>query len=582
MAPLYLSETSSTHSLPLRHADFPSLVEALNYAAQGNTGMNFYDRRNQLLAVLEYRSLKQRAIAGARRLLSLNLNRGDRVALIAETEVGFVEAFFACQYAGLVAVPLAVPMGMGQRHSYITKLHALLINCQPVAIISNEEWLPLIRPACTDAMTIHILSNTDFQELPEKEVELPLPSPNDIAYLQYTSGSTRFPRGVMITHRAAMSNLQVISRNGINARVGDRCISWLPFYHDMGLVGFLLTPVATQLSVDYLRTQDFAMRPMQWLKLITKNRCSISVAPPFGYDLCLRRCNDKELAGIDLASWRIAGVGAEPISAEQLTLFAQHFSQVNFNSKAFMPCYGLAENTLAVCFVEENSGLLIDKVDRSILEYQNKAVPPGPHTQSTTAFVNCGKALPHHRIEIRSDTGIPLSEREVGNIFISGPSLMSGYFQDATSQQEIQSKGWMDTGDLGYLLNGCLFVTGRKKDLMIIRGRNIWPQDIEYIAELEPEIHSGDAIAFVTAHDQNARIILQIQCRVSSEERRAQIIHTLTSHIHSEFGVTVGIELLPPHSLPRTSSGKPARAEAKKRYLNARNEAINTHAKLAG
>ncbi|MFK8257623.1 fatty acyl-AMP ligase [Erwinia sp. AnSW2-5] len=582
MASLHLSETSSTHSLPLRHADFPSLVEALNYAAQGNTGMNFYDRRNQLLSVLEYRSLKQRAIAGARRLLSLNINRGDRVALIAETEIGFVEAFFACQYAGLVAVPLAIPMGMGQRHTYIAKLRELLINCQPVAVISNEEWLPLISSASTDAMPLHIISNTDFHALPEKDVELPLPAPNDIAYLQYTSGSTRFPRGVIITHRAVMSNLQVISRNGIKARAGDRCISWLPFYHDMGLVGFLLTPVATQLSVDYLRTQDFAMRPMQWLKLITKNRCSISVAPPFGYELCLRRSNAKELAEIDLSSWRIAGVGAELISAEQLNLFAQHFSQVNFDGKAFMPCYGLAENTLAVCFVEEDSGLLIDEVDRGILEYQSKAVAPGPHTRSTSAFVNCGKALPHHRIDIRSEMGIPLSEREVGNIFISGPSLMSGYFQDATSQQEIKSTGWMDTGDLGYLLNGCLFITGRRKDLIIIRGRNIWPQDIEYIAELEPEIHSGDAIAFVTAHDQSARIILQIQCRVSAEERRAQIIHTLTSHIHSEFGVTVEIELLPPHSLPRTSSGKPARAEAKKRYLHALNEAIKTHAKLAG
>lgn len=563
----------------MRYADFPTLVEALNYAALGNTGMNFYDRRNQLLAVLEYRTLKQRAMAGARRLLSLNLHRGDRVALIAETEVGFVEAFFACQYAGLVAVPLAIPMGMGQRHSYIAKLRELLINCQPVAIISNEEWLPLINAASTDAAALHIISNADFQALPEKDVELSLPSPNDIAYLQYTSGSTRFPRGVIITHRAVMSNLQVISRNGIKARVGDRCISWLPFYHDMGLVGFLLTPVAAQLSVDYLRTQDFAMRPMQWLKLITKNRCSISVAPPFGYELCLRRSNAKELAEIDLSSWRIAGVGAELISAEQLNLFAQHFSQVNFDGKAFMPCYGLAENTLAVCFVEEDSGLQIDEVDRGILEYQSKAVAPGPQTRSVSAFVNCGKALPHHRIDIRSETGISLPEREVGNIFISGPSLMSGYFQDATSQQEIQAKGWMDTGDLGYLLNGCLFVTGRKKDLMIIRGRNIWPQDIEYIAELEPEIHSGDAIAFVTAHDQSARIILLIQCRVSSEERRAQIVHTLTSHIHSEFGVTVEIELLPPHSLPRTSSGKPARAEAKKRYLNALNEAP---AKLAG
>lgn len=566
-----MSETSSTHSLPMRYADFPSLVEALDYAAQGSTGMNFYDRRNQLIASIDYHTLKQRATAGARRLLSLHLSKGARIALIAETSVSFVEAFFACQYAGLVAVPLAIPMGVGQRDSYITKLQGLISSCNPAAIISSEEWVPLIKSAAMDAPPPHILSNADFNALPEKNVELSLPQPDDIAYLQYTSGSTRFPRGVIITQRSVMSNLQVISHDGIKLRAGDRCVSWLPFYHDMGLVGFLLTPVATQLSVDYLRTQDFAMRPMQWLKLISKNRGTVSVAPPFGYDLCLRRSNEKEMAEIDLSSWRVAGMGAEPIPAELLDQFSGHFSRVNFDRKAFMPCYGLAENTLAVSFFD---GLTsspvdqVDQVDRDILEYQGKAVTPGKNSRAVSSFVNCGKALPRHRIEIRNEAGDHLPERQVGHIFISGPSLMSGYFRDKTSQDQIKATGWMDTGDLGYLLDGNLFVTGRKKDLIIIRGRNIWPQDIEYVAESEPEIRSGDAIAFVTdEHDEGAKIILQIQCRVSSEERRKQIVHSLTGRIQSEFGVTADIELLPPHSIPRTSSGKPARAEAKKRYL---------------
>ncbi|TCL03244.1 fatty acyl-AMP ligase [Sodalis ligni] len=562
-------ETSSAHSLPMRFADFPSLVEALDYAAQGSTGMNFYDRRNQLVAVLEYRMLQRRAIMGAKRLLSLNLNKGDRVALIAETSVGFVEAFFACQYAGLVAVPLAIPMGVGQRASYIDKLQGLIKSCKPAAIISGDEWLPLIRSASGDAPPAHILSNDDLDALPEKDVELQPPSPDDIAYLQYTSGSTRFPRGVIVTQRSVMANLQVISHDGIKLRPGDRCVSWLPFYHDMGLVGCLLTPVATQVSVDYLRTQDFAMRPLQWLKLISKNRATISVAPPFGYELCLRRSNEKELAELNLASWRVAGVGAEPIPGELLRQFSEHFSDVHFDSKAFMPCYGLAENTLAVSFFEQASGPQVNEVDREILEYEGKAVAPTKNTRAFATFVNCGKALPSHRIEIRSETGTPLREREVGHICISGPSLMSGYFRDAASMQQIQATGWMDTGDLGYLFDGNLYITGRKKDLIIIRGRNIWPQDIEYVAESEPEIRSGDAIAFVATqeHDEGAKIILQIQCRVSSEERRKQIIHTLTARIQSEFGVAVDIELLPPHSIPRTSSGKPARAEAKKRYL---------------
>lgn len=554
----------STH--PMRYADFPTLVEALDYAAQGSAGMNFYDRRNQLKAELKYRDLKSKAITGARRLLSLNLKKGDRVAIIAETSVCFVEAFFACQYAGLVAVPLAIPMGVGQRESYTVKLQGLLASCKPSVIISSNEWLSLINTANADATKVHILSTDDFKALSEIDMELQLPSPDDIAYLQYTSGSTRFPRGVIITHREIMSNLQAISHDGIKLRDGDRCISWLPFYHDMGLVGFVLTPVATQLSVDYLSTQDFAMRPMQWLKLMSKNRCTISVAPPFGYNLCLRRANDKELDELDLSCWRVAGVGAEPISAEQLNQFGEYFSKVNFDRKAFMPCYGLAENALAVSFGEEASGPLVNRVDRNILENQGRAVAPTKDTQAISTFVNCGKALPGHLIEIRNEVGVPQPECKIGHIYISGPSLMSGYFQDLASQKEIQSTGWMDTGDLGYLLNGYLYVTGRIKDLIIIRGRNIWPQDIEYIAEQEPEIHSGDAIAFVTSQE---RIVLQIQCRVSGEERRAQIVHSLYARIQSEFGISVDIELLPPHSIPRTSSGKPARAEAKKRYLTA-------------
>ncbi|MEG0336064.1 MAG: fatty acyl-AMP ligase [Hafnia sp.] len=559
-----MSNRISTH--PMRYADFPTLVEALDYAAQGSAGMNFYDRRNQLEAVLEYRDLQSKAIAGARRLLSLNLNKGDRVAIIAETSVGFVEAFFSCQYAGLVAVPLAIPMGVGQRDSYTAKLQGLLASCKPAAIISSNEWLSLINVVNIDSPTIHILSNEDFNALPEMDIELQLPSADDIAYLQYTSGSTRFPRGVIITHREVMANLRAISHDGIKLRDGDRCISWLPFYHDMGLVGFLLTPMATQLSVDYLSTQDFAMRPMQWLKLISKNRCTVSVAPPFGYNLCLRRVNDKDLAELDLSCWRVAGVGAEPISAEQLNQFGECFSKAHFDSKAFMPCYGLAENALAVSFGEEAIGTQINEVDRDILENQGRAVAPTKGTRAVSTFVNCGKALPGHLIEIRNEIGMPLPEQEIGHIYISGPSLMSGYFQDLASQRDIKSTGWMDTGDLGYLLNGYLYVTGRIKDLIIIRGRNIWPQDIEYIAEQEPEIHSGDAIAFVTSQEQ---IILQIQCRVGSEQRRAQIVHSLTARIQSEFGVSADIELLPPHSIPRTSSGKPARAEAKKRYLTA-------------
>ncbi|SER20730.1 fatty-acyl-CoA synthase [Rosenbergiella nectarea] len=563
--------TQSHHQLPIRYADFATLAEALDYAALGETGMNFYDRRNNLMAAVPYSVLKVNAVKGAQKLLSLGLTKGDRVALIAETSVEFVETFFACQYAGLIAVPLAIPMGIGQSASYVKKLTGLLNGCQASVVLSSKEWLPMVKEVVCDYNSPTILSHEAFAELSYVAAsELPQVAAEDIAYLQYTSGSTRFPRGVVVTQASAMANLRAISHDGIKLKKDDRCVSWLPFYHDMGLVGFVLTPVATQISVDYLRTQDFAMRPIQWLKLITKNKGTVSVAPPFGYEICLRRSNEKELAELDLSTWRIAGVGAEPIPSGLLDRFTEHFSQVGFGEETFMPCYGLAENTLAVSFFDKATGPRYNVVDRYILEYESKAVPPKDDTAAQAVFVNCGKAMPGHEIVIRNERDEPLPERSIGHICIAGPSLMRGYFRDKESHQQIQEKGWLDTGDLGYLLDGNLYITGRKKDLIIIRGRNIWPQDIEYIAEAEPEVRSGDAIAFMTnqEHDDAERIILQIQCRVTSTERRGQIVHSLSSRIRNEFGVSVDVVLVPPHSIPRTSSGKPARAEAKKLYLN--------------
>jgi len=568
MAVLYLSETSSGHSLAQRLADFSSLADALDYAALGQTGMNFYDRRCHLTAVMEYRLLKRRSVAAAKRLLSLGLVKGDRVALIADTTPGFVEIFFACQYAGLVPVPLPIPMGVGHHQSYVEKLRGLLASCSPSAVLGGEEWLSFVNEAIDASTQKFVGSAEQLEVLPLVEVELAPPQPDDIAYLQYTSGSTRFPRGVVVTQRSVMANLRGISLDGIRLRPKDRCISWLPYYHDMGLVGFVLTPVATQLSVDYLQTQDFAMRPKQWLNLMSRNRGTVSVAPPFGYDLCVRRCSPTEVESLDLSRWRVAGVGAEPIAMATLNRFAEHFAPAGFKASAFMPCYGLAENTLAVSFAPPDSGGQTDRVDRDILELEGKAVTATEHSTAISHFVNCGAPLPGHELHILDEAGHALPERSVGRIVISGPSLMQGYFQDADSTRQLAETGQLDTGDLGYLLDGNLYVTGRKKDLIIIRGRNIWPQDIELVAETEADVRPGDAIVFIVQKDGEPAVVMQVQCRLQDEDKRERLLHTLFAKIHSEFGLSPTIDLVPPHSIPRTSSGKPARAEARNRFLS--------------
>ncbi|KKX69069.1 fatty acyl-AMP ligase [Pseudomonas putida] len=559
-----MSATLANQALPQRLADFSTLVEALDYAATGQAGMNFYDRHCHLSSAVEYASLRTNAVAIAHRLLGLKLKKGDRVALIADTHPSFIEAFFACQYAGLIAVPLLVPASLGSHRSYVDKLQGLFINCVPAAVLGAQEWLPYIREALGETRQVFVGTVTDLAELPAVQA-LPTVLPEDIAYLQYTSGSTRFPRGVIITQRAVMANVRGIVVDGVGVRPGDRCASWLPFYHDMGLVGFVLAPMAAQLTVDYLHTQDFATRPGQWLKLISQNRVTISVAPPFGYDLCARRVRDSEKAALDLSCWRVAGIGAEPIRASVLSRFADCFYDTGFDPAAFTPCYGLAESTLAVSFARR--GVLVDHVSRHVLEYQFKAQACAADDPGSCGFTNCGAPLPGHRVEIRDAAGRVVAEREVGQIFVQGPSVMSGYFNDPQSTGAALRDDWLNTGDLGYLSRGELHITGRHKDLLIVRGRNIWPQDIEYLVESAPELRPGDAIVFVVPGDDEPKVVVQIQCRIREPQSREHLVRTLAAKIISEFGLAAEVHLVPPHSLPRTSSGKPSRAEALERFM---------------
>ena len=397
-----MEATPAANTIPLRIENFRTLTDALDYAARGRTGFNFYSGRGKLLSVLSYSKLREEAQNLARRLIHLGAPRGARMALVADTHPDFVRFFFACQYAGLTPVPLPAQIQLNGRSAYVGQLARLLSICQADLAMATDDFLPFLTEAAAGSNLRFSGSPTDYNTLPEADTPLNPSRSEELAYLQYTSGSTRFPRGVMITQKAVLNNLFIILKYGLKIRSGDRAVSWLPYFHDMGLVGLLLAPMASQVTVDFLNTRDFAMRPRLWLKLISENRATISFSPPFGYDLTARRVRDDDVSGYDLSSWRVAGVGAELIRTGSLNFFAERLAPSGFDRRAFLPCYGMAECSLAVCFGALGKGFVEDHVDADELAEHRKAVVVPPSAENgddrRNTFINCGAPLPGYEI----------------------------------------------------------------------------------------------------------------------------------------------------------------------------------------
>lgn len=562
--------TRTNNDLPQRLADFETLTEALEYASKGLTGSNFYDARGNLRSVLPYRELRSRAIDTAKRLLALELPRGARVALVADTTSEFLINFFACRYAGMVPFAMPVPVNIGSHEIYVQQLRGLLEGGEAAVALSPTEFSAFLDEAARGNSQLRWYGTSEqLSKMPAIDIELIPNTPDEPAYLQFTSGSTRFPQGVVITERAVMSNLRGIVRTGLQVRTSDRCASWLPFYHDMGLVGFVLGPIVSQLSVDYLRTRDFAVRPVQWLRLISRNKCTIAFSPPFGFELCTRRVRTTDMEGMDLSSWRAAGVGAEMIRPRIMQDFAERLAPTGFSPRAFLPCYGLAEASLAVTFSPLDQGIDVMRVDARAMAERGIAVRVEARSRKVNEFVNCGRALPDHTFAVVDDNGESLPDMRVGRVTVRGPSLMAGYLNnpDATSAS-LSEDGWLDTGDLGYMYEGSLYLTGRRQDVIIVHGRNIRAQDLEELAEQQPEVRLGDASAFEVIDDSGHQtVVLVIECRISDTATRRTLTARLQRLVYAGFGVHCLVELVPPHTLPRTSSGKLSRTAARQGYI---------------
>ncbi|WP_294250482.1 fatty acyl-AMP ligase [uncultured Sphingomonas sp.] len=562
-----LTPTPTEDTLPRRFADFETLGAALDYAAQGVRGFNFHDARGKLVQPYRFAELRADALEQARRLIAAGIQPEDRIALIAETGPEFASLFFGVIYAGAWPVPLPLPTSFGGAQSYIDQLRVQLESCDPTLLI----YPPEIGAMCAEAARLTNVDATDWQAFGERaapEAPLPQAKPDDIAYLQYSSGSTRFPHGVAITHHALLNNLAAHS-HGMELVDADRCISWLPWYHDMGLVGCFLSPVANQVSTDYMKTEDFARRPLAWLDLISRNPgTSISYSPTFGYDICARRMSSQTKASdrFDLARWRIAGNGADMIRPDVMQRFVDAFADAGFKATAFMPSYGLAEATLAVSIMPPGEGIVVELVEETQL---SGGVARADRPQRYRAVVNCGKPVRDMTIEVREEDGTPLPEKAIGKVWCKGPSVMVGYFRDEAATEACMVDGWLDTGDMGYMSDGYIYIVGRAKDMIIVNGKNHWPQDIEWAVEQLPGFKQGDIAAFaITTPGGEETPAVLVQCRTSDEQERLRLREEIRERVRSVTGMNCVVELVPPRTLPRTSSGKLSRAKARNLYLN--------------
>jgi len=563
--------TPTEGGLPRRFGDFGTLADALDYAAGGATGLNFYNGKGELAVALPYRELRLRALSLARRLLRAGLVRGDRVAIVAETHPDVVAAFCACQYAGLVPALLPLPPAFGGKDAYVEHLRRLVRAAQASALFVPEPLVDWLAAFARDAGLKAFGTVAGLPEAPEDGAP-PSPSrPEDVAYLQFSSGSTRFPTGVAVRQQALMSNVESIMRHGIALRPGDRAVSWLPLYHDMGLVGFLLASLAGQVSVDLLPPQDFARRPQVWLRLLSTNRGTLTYSPSFGYELCVRR--GRAAAGaepLDLSAWRVAGIGGDMIRAPVLARFAEVFAPDGFRADAFVPSYGMAEATLAVSFAPLGAGVRTDTVDLDRLEREGAAATPDTGSRRVRSFVLCGPPLPGTELEIGDAAGAPLPERRVGRILVRGPGLMRGYDgRPAETAAVLSPDGWLDTGDLGYRLGSEVVVTGRAKDLIIVNGRNVWPQDLEWSVEQSVgALRSGDVAAFSVEDDDAEAVVLLVETRGAPDPRaREALAAAVAGTLRARHGLEGRVVLVPTGSLPHTSSGKLSRVLARARYL---------------
>jgi len=522
---------------------------------------------------ISYGQLVEMASRVAAGLHEAGLRRNETVAIMLPTCADFFYAFFGVMLAGGIAVPIYPPARPDKIEEYVRRQVLILRNAEVRFLISFDrvraisQIMRLSIPSLIEVTSVEMLSRNGFK-LPARGIE-----PAEIAFVQYTSGSTGDPKGVTLTHANVLANVRGIG-GSVQFRPVDYVVSWLPLYHDMGLIGSWLFSVYHGAPITLLSPLAFLSRPERWLWAMHDSRGSLCPAPNFSYELCARKIPQEALEGLDLSSWRVAINAGEAVLPETLARFAARFEPYGFRIQSFVPCYGLAESSVALTFTPMNRAPVIDTIRRDIFEAEGKAVPAAPEESNVLRFVANGRPMPHHEVKLLDEAGREVEERTQGRLFFRGPSTTSGYYRNPkATAASVTSDGWMDSGDLAYRADDELYVTGRLKDCIIKSGRNIIPQEIEAAAAETPGVRKGCVAAFGALDPATGteRLIVVAETRATSSDELRQMEEGIVRRVDEVLGIPPDkVVLTAPQSIPKTSSGKIRRGATRTLYLSGR------------
>jgi 1-acyl-sn-glycerol-3-phosphate acyltransferase len=522
-----------------------------------------------VLGGFTYGELATRARRFARGLIAHDVAPGDRVALMLPTCTDFFVAFFGILYAGAIPVPIYPPMRLSQLEEHVRRQVGILRNAGACVLITPAEGRRLTGLLSAQVETLRLVEDVSAIEESARDAALPQRvDPEAIALIQYTSGSTGDPKGVVLSHANLLANIRAMG-SVMAATSADVFVSWLPLYHDMGLIGAWLGCLYFGTRLYVMSPLSFLVRPASWLWAMHRFRATFSASPNFGFELCLNKISDADIEGLDLSSLRMVANGAEPVSVQTLRRFTERFGRYGFPAQAMAPVYGLAECSVGLAFPPLGRAPVIDRVNRDRLSAKGIAEPAGPDERRALEVIACGQPLPGHEIRIVNEIGVELGERREGRLEFRGPSATRGYFRSDAKTRALVRSGWLDSADRGYTAAGDVYITGRIKDIIIRAGRHLYPQETEEAVASIPGIRKGGVAVFGVTDPASGteRVVVLAETREADPAARAAL-QARAREIMSDIAGTQpdDVVLAPPRTVPKTSSGKIRRSAAKELY----------------